>query len=149
MVITGNAEDGVASNVVLMPDEQGTTFAVMELSGALGEHAQIGLSKFEYSSDSSDSPASTDPVLAVQGANGYTVSADDFKKLSSDSSDYRLKQESDGKVYFSNEPAEILTISTVEELKAFRDSVNAGNNYKDKTVTLTKDLNLNGSDNDQ
>ena len=37
-----------------------------------------------------------------------------------------------------------LVIATAEELKAFRDAVNAGNSYKDKVVKLAADINLGG-----
>lgn len=38
----------------------------------------------------------------------------------------------------------VTEISTVQQLKAFRDAVNAGNNYAGQTVKLTADLDLNG-----
>ncbi len=41
--------------------------------------------------------------------------------------------------------AEDFTISTAAELEAFRDSVNAGNDYSGATVTLTADIDLGGS----
>ena len=43
--------------------------------------------------------------------------------------------------------AEITAINTVEELKAFRDSVNSGDNYSGKTVTLNANLDLSGETN--
>lgn len=45
--------------------------------------------------------------------------------------------------------AEDLTISTLAELEAFRDSVNAGNDYSGATVTLTADIDLGGQENNQ
>ena len=38
----------------------------------------------------------------------------------------------------------VTEISTVQQLKAFRDAVNAGSNYAGQTVKLTADLDLNG-----
>lgn len=38
----------------------------------------------------------------------------------------------------------VTVISTVQQLKDFRDAVNAGNNYAGQTVKLTADLDLNG-----
>lgn len=43
--------------------------------------------------------------------------------------------------------AEDLTISTLAELEAFRDSVNSGEDYHGVTVTLTADIDLGGEDN--
>ena len=45
---------------------------------------------------------------------------------------------------FSVYPREV-AISTAEELMAFRDAVNAGNNYKGKVVTLANDIDLEGA----
>ena len=45
--------------------------------------------------------------------------------------------------------AEDFTISTAAELEAFRDSVNAGNDYSGSTVTLTADIDLGGSEEHQ
>ena len=42
--------------------------------------------------------------------------------------------------------SEIVEISTVEQLKEFRDAVNSGTSYAGKTVKLTKDLDLQGED---
>ena len=42
---------------------------------------------------------------------------------------------------------EIIAIHNVEELKAFRDSVNSGENYSGKTVTLKANLDLSGETN--
>ena len=41
----------------------------------------------------------------------------------------------------------VVEISTVEQLKAFRDAVNSGNQFTDKTVKLTADLDLSGETN--
>ena len=41
-------------------------------------------------------------------------------------------------------PWDGVTISNLDELKMFRDAVNAGNNYAGKTVTLTADIDLAG-----
>lgn len=38
------------------------------------------------------------------------------------------------------------TISTLEELKAFRDEVNAGNTFKGETIELANDINLGGEE---
>ena len=38
----------------------------------------------------------------------------------------------------------VTEISTVQQLKDFRDAVNAGNNYAGQTVKLAADLDLNG-----
>ncbi len=43
--------------------------------------------------------------------------------------------------------AEVLTISTLAELEAFRDSVNSGEDYHGVTVTLTADIDLGGEEN--
>lgn len=43
----------------------------------------------------------------------------------------------------------ITEISTPEQLKAFRDSVNSGDNYAGKTVRLTADIDLGGSETNQ
>ncbi len=48
----------------------------------------------------------------------------------------------------ANEAAD-LEISTKEQLEAFRDSVNSGESYEGKTVKLTADINLNGSESSQ
>lgn len=45
--------------------------------------------------------------------------------------------------------SEITTISTKAELKAFRDSVNSGNTYEGKTITLTADIDLEGNESSQ
>ncbi len=42
--------------------------------------------------------------------------------------------------------AEKIEISNLEELKAFRDAVNAGESYKGKTVVLTADIDLQGEE---
>ena len=42
---------------------------------------------------------------------------------------------------------DVIEISTVEQLKVFRDAVNGGNQYADKTVKLTADLDLSGETN--
>ena len=42
------------------------------------------------------------------------------------------------------EGTEILEINNLNDLKAFRDSVNAGNKYSNKTVNLNADIDLNG-----
>ncbi len=42
------------------------------------------------------------------------------------------------------EKSQILYITTVEELAAFRDDVNAGHDYEGRTVVLTKDITLSG-----
>lgn len=42
---------------------------------------------------------------------------------------------------------DVVKIGTVEELKAFRDAVNSGNQYAGKTVKLTADLDLSGEAN--
>ena len=47
----------------------------------------------------------------------------------------------DDKTVISNE--NIIDIGTAEELKAFRDDVNSGNNYDGKVVMLIDDINLN------
>lgn len=39
-----------------------------------------------------------------------------------------------------------VTISTLDELKAFRDAVNSGTSYKGQTVELTADIDLNGEE---
>ncbi|RZT00593.1 X2-like carbohydrate binding domain-containing protein [Cuneatibacter caecimuris] len=44
-------------------------------------------------------------------------------------------------------PASVTQINTVEDLKAFRDSVNGGNSYSGQTVTLNADLDLAGESN--
>ena len=41
---------------------------------------------------------------------------------------------------------DVIEISTVEQLKEFRDNVNSGTTYKGKTVKLTADLDLQGED---
>ncbi|WP_369298881.1 S-layer homology domain-containing protein [uncultured Neglectibacter sp.] len=88
VIITGNDTEDDTENV-LMYDP-----CYMELSGPLGQNAKIGLALYWPDMDAADS------YLAVQGHNGYTVTADDFAKLSSDKpEDYPLKLE-DGKVYF-------------------------------------------------
>lgn len=38
------------------------------------------------------------------------------------------------------------TISTLEELKAFRDEVNAGNTFKGETIELANDIDLGGEE---
>lgn len=43
--------------------------------------------------------------------------------------------------------AQDVEISTVEQLKAFRDAVNSGTTYAGQTVKLTADLNLSGESN--
>ena len=48
---------------------------------------------------------------------------------------------------FSTAHAADVEIGTVEQLKAFRDAVNSGNQYSDKTVVLTADLDLSGETN--
>lgn len=49
----------------------------------------------------------------------------------------------DGEVIYKNGVAvETIKIGTVEELKAFRDAVNSGKQYKDTKVVLTADLDL-------
>lgn len=45
--------------------------------------------------------------------------------------------------------AKDITISTSDELEAFRDSVNSGENYSGVTVTLTADIDLGGSEDNQ
>lgn len=45
--------------------------------------------------------------------------------------------------------AEVLTVSTLAELEAFRDSVNSGEDYHGVTVTLTADIDLGGSEENQ
>lgn len=45
--------------------------------------------------------------------------------------------------------ADMTTISTAEELKAFCDDVNGGNSYEGKTVTLTADIDLDGGSKNQ
>ncbi len=89
--ITGNTE----ANVELERDR------CMELSGPLGEHASIGLS-VGWWSDVDNAPDGR--LLAVQGAGGYAVTAEDFKKLSCDNVKYQLVQDPDGKVYFAPQP---------------------------------------------
>lgn len=42
---------------------------------------------------------------------------------------------------------DVVEISTVDQLKAFRDAVNSGNTYAGKTVKLTADLDLSGESN--
>lgn len=68
----------------------------MELSGPLGASAKLGLSLYSWRNMEEVSP-----YLALQGAGGYAVTADDFAKLSSDkASEYPLKF-TNGKVYFT------------------------------------------------
>jgi hypothetical protein len=45
--------------------------------------------------------------------------------------------------------AQDITISSVEELEAFRDAVNEGDDFKGKTVTLLNDLDLEGDEDNQ
>ena len=42
---------------------------------------------------------------------------------------------------------DVIEISTVEQLKEFRDAVNGGNQYAGKTVKLTADLDLSSESN--
>ena len=42
---------------------------------------------------------------------------------------------------------DVVEISTVEQLKAFRDAVNSGTNYKNRTVKLTADIDLSSESN--
>ncbi len=80
--------------------------AVMELSGPLGASAQIGLSEWSWREvDEADAP-----FLAVQGGDGYTITADDFAKLFSDNDDYQLKLNK-GKVYFVSKTAHTHAVS--------------------------------------
>lgn len=50
---------------------------------------------------------------------------------------------SDEEAVFYAAAGETVAISTAEELKSFRDSVNGGSSYSGVTVTLTADINLN------
>lgn len=79
--------DGLEETVIPVP---------MELSGLLGANAKIGLSLYAW-----ENMEEVSPYLAVQGYNGYAVTADDFAKLFSDKAeDYPLKL-TNGKVYFT------------------------------------------------
>lgn len=89
VIITGNDTEDDTENV-LMYDP-----CYMELSGPLGQNAKIGLALYWPDMDAADS------YLAVQGHNGYTVTADDFAKLSSDKPDDYPLELTDGKVYFT------------------------------------------------
>lgn len=102
VVVDGNGTDANPNRNVIMQSRydytDGKTMPVpvpMELSGPLGANAKLGLGPYRWSDIEKVSP-----FMAVQGAGGYAVTADDFAKLSSDKpEDYPLKLE-DGKVYF-------------------------------------------------
>lgn len=106
VVIDGNSSSGSPQNVVMHskseytegPDglEKTVIPVPMELSGPLGANAKLGLSLYAW-----ENMEEVSPYLAVQGYNGYAVTADDFAKLSSDKAeDYPLKL-TNGKVYFT------------------------------------------------
>ena len=69
--------------------------------------------------------------LSDNGDGSYTISLDNNSKM--------FYADSDGQI-ISNE--NMIEISTAEELKAFRDDVNAGNTYEGKYVYLTNDISL-------
>lgn len=99
VVIDGNSSSsGSPQNVVMQTTYEGQTVVPvpMELSGLLGANAKIGLSLYAW-----ENMEEVSPYLAVQGYNGYAVTAADFAKLSSDKvEDYPLKFNG-GKVYFT------------------------------------------------
>ena len=107
VVIHGNSSSsGSPQNVVMYskyeitqgPDgpEETVVPVPMELSGPLGGNAKLGLGLHSWRNMEKVSP-----YLAVQGAGGYTVTAADFAKLSSDKAEeYPIKLK-DGKVYFT------------------------------------------------
>lgn len=99
VVIDGNSSSsGSPQNVVMQTTYEGQTVVPvpMELSGPLGANAKIGLSLYAW-----ENMEEVSPYLALQGYNGYAVTAADFAKLSSDKvEDYPLKFNG-GKVYFT------------------------------------------------
>lgn len=103
--------DNTTGNVDLFGEQ-----ARMELSGALGDDARIGLGVHDWTSVTAESSR-----LTVQGADGYAVTEADFAKLSCDDPDYRLRLK-EGKVYL--EPASFVV--TYANGKAIVDAPKVG-----------------------
>ena len=71
----------------------------------------------------------------------YGGSEEDWNNI--DINEYANECLLNAEIHYNSPPAEDITvISTAEELKAFADSVNNGNTYEGKTVTLTADIDL-------
>ena len=114
-------------------DTEKIRLAMSEAQIGEGGHQELDKTNFEKALNSQFEGRNMQ--LSDNGDGSYTISLDNNSKM--------FYADSDGQI-ISNE--NMIEISTAEELKAFRDDVNAGNTYEGKYVKLTSNITLDSSE---
>jgi len=150
--LKANTDEDITVSIVTTDDETGATNVSPYSAGTKDDDftaaAKVGeLYYYENLEDAVSGASSDDLVTLLQDVASITVS----NNVTIDTNGHSLGEiiaegdatiVVDGNTIYENGQKMTIEISTIEELKAFRDAVNNQTSYAGKTVILTADLDL-------
>ena len=140
-------EDGTKKYTVTVNNCKFVNRATSANKAALNVKATCGAKPMNY--DVNVNNCTTEGAFPVASTSDNKIVYNSLIQVDDRSTDVKdnLKVTQDGTILYNAGESAIIEISTVDQLKSFRDAVNNKTSYAGKTIKLTADLDLSGEEN--